>query len=170
MCHIYVQFLFFLILFLIIKIAINISEILKSHFHKYRPQHFNFSARIRSWTTNSSRIWAGFQKAVEVNSWSNNTLRGLTGRRQIPLFVAAKGFTCPENNGNPERRWRQRPQRWRLQRLRRARRHVTAAARWRRRGARRRRRGVSLREGLNDVVVLAFQLQYVCSKGIYHIY
>ena len=25
-------------------------------------------------------------------------------------------------------------------------------------------------EGLNDVVVLAFQLQYVCSKGIYHIY
>ena len=40
MCHIYVQFLFFLILFLIIKIAINISEILKSHFHKYRPQHY----------------------------------------------------------------------------------------------------------------------------------
>ena len=38
-----------------------------------------------------------------------------------------------------------------------------------RRGARRRRSGVSLREGLNDVVVLAFQLQYVCSKGIYHI-
>ena len=40
MCHIYVQFLFFLILFLIIKIAINISEILKSHFHKYHPQHY----------------------------------------------------------------------------------------------------------------------------------
>ena len=37
------------------------------------------------------------------------------------------------------------------------------------RGAVRLRRGVSLREGLNDVVVLAFQLQYVCSKA-YTIY
>ena len=112
----------------------------------------------------SIRPSTSLQHAVRASS--------LTGRRQIPLFVAAKASHAQRIMGTQNdvggkgrsvegyKGYDELVVTLLQQRA------VGDAAR----GARRRRRGVSLREGLNDVVVLAFQLQYVCSKGIYHIY